>query len=172
MSLGLVLVCTLAPAACSSGGKSSSTKAKASTPPTTAAPAKHGMTVDLVVTGDRPITIQGTKGTCYLRNNGQPSSFVVLASDYPALGPGGSIIAWGPTRLPRQVTVPPNVRVYINGGGMVSPNTGAGVKVGPDDTIVTLSADLGGGLGGSRVDSLSDPTNTLHGHIIGTMRCD
>lgn len=154
---------------CSSGGGAKSTSDSTSSTTSTTRPADH-LHAALMVTGDHPLNITGTKGTCTIPSEGA-ASYVMTADDYPALGPGGDIKVFGPTSVPGSGTVPGNVTAVIGGTGFVSPATGEGVTVRRDDMQVTLNVDLSGGTGGSSVDNVSGAPSPFHIHIAGTLRC-
>jgi hypothetical protein len=171
LTIGLAVVVPIALlAGCSSGGGSKPTSASTRTTTTTRKPSADQLHASLMVTGDRTVSVVGTHGTCTIPEDGA-ASYVMPATDYPALGPGGNIKVFGPTTVPGSGTVPGNVTAVIGGTGYVSPVSGAGLKVRPDDMQVTLNADLSGGAGGSSVDNVNGAPSPFHIHITGTLRC-
>jgi hypothetical protein len=155
----------------SGGGNKAGKKAAVATPPTTAPPTLTGMNVNLVVTGDQPATIQGSKGTCRFPATGLPNTYQVVAADYPQLGSLGSIGVWGPTAIGAAPPIPPTVKMYRNTLGFMSAVANGGITVSADGRRVDVDTDLYGASGGSVDGSLVDPTWTLHGHITGSIRC-
>jgi hypothetical protein len=164
-----VVACGSVLVACDSGdGSSSSTTSSVPlTTPTTAPPAEQRLEGDLVVTGDRSVSLPDATGTCRLPAAGLPKSFTVTS---PALGRGGSIIVFGPTTIPGRGTVPPNVKVFIDGAGLLSPISGTGVTVRPDLQSVELDANLAGSTGGSR-NGATITGRFMRAHVSGTLRC-
>jgi ABC-type Fe3+-hydroxamate transport system substrate-binding protein len=170
IALAVATSCGLFGACSSGGGAEPNAVSTSSTTETTRPPAEERVQAALVVTGDRTLTIAGTKGTCTIPEDGA-ASYVMLATDYPALGPAGDLKAFGPTSVPGSGTVPGDVTAVVGGTGFVSPMTGAGVTVSPDQRLITLNADLSGGAGSSPVGNVNGASSPFHIHIAGTLRC-
>jgi hypothetical protein len=162
----------------SSGGSAGSTTGPAagsttrSTAPAPAAGADRGtggVTVDLVITGDRPATIKGTKGRCDIpADPGVSSIYEFTGADYPELGAGGDFSVAGPQRPtdPEGLTLEASIKALVGDGGFLD-NGGTGIDVSADRTSVTLDADLGGSTGGT----VDKPGTPLHDHVTGTIAC-
>jgi hypothetical protein len=167
-TIGIVIAMT-ALAACDSdgGGSGAASTATPATPATTAPPTTERLTGNLRITGDRPLSLPAVTGECRLPANGLPKAFVVTN---PALGTNGYIAAFGPTTVPGRAPIPPNVKIYANGVGMLSPASGTGMTVAPDQRSVSIDADISGGTGNSRNGALVT-TAFLRGHITGELRC-
>jgi hypothetical protein len=133
------------------------------------------MEVHLLLYGNAPfltMEIKGTKGTCRFPGTGLPQSYTVTAADYSWLGPGGSLTIYGRTEIPgRPGYLPPNIKGYVNGMGLVSPINGAGVQISPDLQSVRVRATMTGGAGISYDTNVDDPTDPLQIKIGGTIRC-
>ncbi len=136
-------------------------------PATSAAPATSGsgkVSVDLVITGDRPATIKGTKGRCIISSSDPLSSgYDFEAADYPSLGANGSFSAEGGqqrTDGSRSFAV---VKASFNGGDFLTfDSSGSGITISANGKNATLDMDLDGG----------DATGTrLAGHVSGTITC-
>jgi hypothetical protein len=162
-----VAVAAVALAACDSDDGGSTTASTAATTATTTPPSVQRLTGNVELTGDRPVSLPTATGECRLPANGLPKAFVVMS---PALGPNGYIAAYGPTTIPGAAPVPPNVKVYVNGVGMLSPASGTGVTVAPDEQSVSFDVNISGGTGNSKNGSPL-PTLFIRGHIAGELRC-
>ena len=157
-------------AGCSSGSSSSTTpKTRPPTPSPTAAKVK-GVLVNLMLTGDRTAVVTGTNGTCKIPPFGAPT-YDFDGSDYPTLGPGGSLSIIGPIVVANGATVPATVKIIMGDVGLLSPQNGAGITVSQNKRNVTLDADVSGGPGVTEDNSLLPPDQSLHAHISGTIRC-
>lgn len=168
----LALTFSVGLTACDSGGGKKAVKV---TPPATPAPpTSRPATVDLTISSDVPylaMPVKGTQGTCYFREGGLAPSYVLDAFQYPQLGAGGGIKVYGTTLVADGRTVPPNVKAFVKGIGLLSSASGRGVTISSDAHTVQLDADLTGGVGGSAATSVDDPTDTLKIHIAGSIRC-
>ena len=156
-------------AGCSSGGSSTTPKTRPPTPTPTAATVK-GVQVNLLLSGDRTAVVTGTKGTCKIPPFGAPT-YDFAGSDYPSLGPGGSLSVIGPLVVANSGSVPPAVKIIMGDVGLLTPQIGAGITVSPNKRNVTLDADVSGGPGVTSDNSILDPNASLHAHISGTIRC-
>jgi hypothetical protein len=156
-------------AGCSSSGSS---KAADTSPTTTSAaggntttaagagPATGSVSVDLVITGQKPATIKGTKGRCSLPSNPSSSSgYDFSGSDYPSLGPGGDFNVAGPQKGPP--AFPSSIKALINGEGYLDTD-GHGITISADSKKVTINADIGGRLTSG---------TTVHELVKGTITC-
>jgi hypothetical protein len=164
-----VVACASVLVACDSDDGASSTPSSSvpRTTATTAAPTEQRLEGNLQVTGDRSVNLPRATGRCRMPTGGLAKSFTVTS---PALGPGGSIIVFGPTTIPGRGTVPPNVKAFIGGAGLLSPISGTGVTVRPDLQTVVLDTGLGGSTGGSR-NGATITGRFMRAHISGTLRC-
>ncbi len=156
-------------AACSSGGGGTTAKTRPPTPVSTAARVK-GVQVNLMMTGDRTAVIVGTAGTCTIPAFGAPT-YMFQGTDYPTLTPGGSLNVSGPIVAENGGRVAPSLKVLMGDVGLLTPQDGTGITVSANKRLVTLDADLSGGVGVSADNSILDPANSLHAHISGTIRC-
>jgi hypothetical protein len=132
---------------------------------TTAAPAPSAsgkVSVDLVITGDRPATIKGTKGRCIISSSDPlSSSYDFTAADYPSLGADGGFGAAGGSPLTGGGHTFPSVKAII-GGAQFGDIDGSGITLAANGKSATLDTDLGGG----------DATGArLTGHVSGTITC-
>ncbi len=151
-------------------GGGSSRSSPHTTPTTSATPAVQGLSVDLTITGAANLAIHGTRGSCSIPTNGAPATYTVSATDYPQLGPSGSIRIFGATTVPGRGDVAPNIVAYINGNGFVSPINGAGVNPSANQHSVQIDAALSSS-SGSSPEILQNPQTQLNAHITGTVRC-
>jgi hypothetical protein len=168
LTAGLILVSTVVVAACDSGGSSTTPQTRRNTPTSTVQKVE-GVSVNLMLTGDRTATIVGTRGSCTIPRFAPPT-YVFNGSDYPTLGPSGSLRVVGPVVVNGTVGVPSAVKVNIDEVGFLSAN-GSGITLSPNHQMVKIDTDLTGGLGGAEDINLNSPDNSLHGHITGTIRC-
>jgi hypothetical protein len=152
---------------CSSGSSSkSSPTSKPGSSATTAggsSAAPTGVKVDLVITGDKPATIKGTKGRCRISNPAMVG-YDFSGADYPALGATGDLSINGPQQNTNGFQEPSNLKLVMPDSGFLDTD-GSGITISADGKHVTLDAAIGGGTG--------DPsaTNTLTDHITGTITC-
>jgi hypothetical protein len=160
-------------AGCSSSGSSGKAKSTGSQTTTTAAGTPAGSTggsgsgtvsVDLVITGDKPVTIKGSKGRCLLPS--EPSlapGYDFASSDYPALGTGGAFSVTGPQKATAggQIALPSSIKALIKGSGFLDTD-GHGITISADRKNVTLDADIGGRLSSGA---------TVHERVKGTITC-
>jgi hypothetical protein len=165
--LGIVVAATAFSACDSDGGSGANANRVPATPATTAPPSMTPLTGRLTMTGDRSLSIPRATGQCRQPTGGLPRSFVVTD---PQLGPGGYVSIYAPTDVPGRGTVPPNVKVFISGTGLISAISGTGVTVAPDQQSATVDVNLGGGTGNSR-NGARIPSAIMRGHISGTLRC-
>jgi hypothetical protein len=156
-------------AGCSSGGSSTTPKTRPRTTTPTAAKVK-GVQVNLMLTGSRTAVVTGSKGTCKIPPFGAPT-YDFEGSDYPSLGPDGSLSVIGPIVVANGGTVPPTVKIIMGDVGLLTPQNGAGITVSQNKRNVTLDADVSGGPGVTEDNSLLPPDASLHAHISGTIRC-
>ena len=157
-------------ASCSSSGSS---KAADTSPTTTtvaggnttsgAGSANGTVSVDLVITGDKPATIKGTKGRCSLPSD--PSlgaGYEFSGSDYPSLGAGGDFSVAGPQqKTATQIGVAASIKAIIKGSGYLSTG-GHGITISADRKKVTLNVDIGG---------ITSSGTTIHELVKGTITC-
>jgi hypothetical protein len=151
------------------GGTSASGSSSPGGSQTTSGSGSGTVTVDLVITGDRPFTIKGTKGRCRIpSDNTLGSGYDFIGADYPSLGAGGAFSVEGPQLATAggQTAFPANIKVIIKGGGLANIG-GSGITLSADRKKVTLNVGLGGSTGGT----LSNPGTPLHGHVTGTITC-
>jgi hypothetical protein len=130
----------------------------------TAASAGSGsskVAVDLVITGDRPATIHGTKGRCVISTSDPlSSSYDFTTADYPSLGATGGFGAEGGQLLSGNRGYP-SIKASI-GGGDFSFQGPTGITLSANGKTATFDADLDGG----------DATGAhLSGHVTGTVTC-
>jgi hypothetical protein len=170
-----VLVAGISLGACSSSGSSKaapgatgSTSTTSRNPAGGSGTAAGGVRVDLVITGDRPVTIKGTKGRCDMPSNATLSSgYEFTAADYPVLGAGGVFNVAGPQRaIPGQIGLAASIKVLIADVGFLDTD-GSGITVSADRKTVALDADLSGSTAGTP----SVPGTPLHDHVTGTIAC-
>jgi hypothetical protein len=157
-------------AGCSSGGSSTTAKTRPRTTTPTAAKVKS-VQVNLALTGSRAAVVAGTAGTCKIPPYGAPT-YDFEGSDYPSLGPDGSLSVIGPLVVANGGSVPPTVKIIMGDVGLLSPQNGAGITVSQNKRSVTLDADVSGGPGVTEDNSLLPPNTSLHAHISGTIRCN
>jgi hypothetical protein len=122
------------------------------------------VSVDLVITGDKPATIKGSKGRCSLPSNSSSSSgYDFSGSDYPSLGPGGDFSVTGPQQATAggQLAFKSSIKALISGSGFLATN-GRGITVSADRKKVTINADIGG---------TSSSGTTVHELVKGTISC-
>ncbi len=139
----------------------------ASSPSGNAGPSRTGgngtsgssVTVDLVITGDRPAVVKGTKGRCVLIHS---PSYEFSGADYPDLGTGGDVSIVGPMNPGG----PPSLKALIGDGGFLDTD-GGGIHISPDQKTVTVDQDLNGSLPGT----MEHPGAPLHDHVRGTITC-
>ncbi len=167
--VGSVVVVGVFLAGCSSDGGSSTPDTTRPTP-TSTIPEVTGVSVDLLVSGDRVAAVKGSRGTCTIPPFGAPS-YDFDGSDYPDLGPEGELSVVGPVIVNGVVGVPASVQATIGEVGLVSSRTGAGIRLSQNMRVVTIDAELSGGLGGAEDINPNPPDNSLHGRITGTIRC-
>jgi hypothetical protein len=155
-------------AGCSSSGSSkaadtsptTTTAAGNTTAGNTAGSGSGTVSVDIVITGERPATIKGTKGQCSLPSNEtSPAGYNFSGSDYPSLGAGGNFGVTGPQKGPP--AFPSSIKVLINGGGYLDTD-GHGITISADRKKVTINADIGG---------LTSSGTTVHELVKGTITC-
>lgn len=166
---GCLIGALVAFAGCSSGSSATTPKTRPTTPTPTAATVK-GVQVNLLLSGDRTAVVTGTKGTCKIPPFGAPT-YNFDGSDYPSLGPGGSLSVIGPIVVANGGTVPATVKIIMGDVGLLTPQIGAGITVSSNKRVVTLDADVSGGPGVTSDINLNSPDNSLHAHIAGTIRC-
>jgi hypothetical protein len=170
----LAVPALLAGSACNSKSSKSSSSSSSSTPTTTApkkTAAKGGVTVDLVITGQDPAVIKGTKGSCGVSQNETWGDYNFVAADYPGLGPNGVFSLESPNGVTR-IAMMKNI---VNGHVLTEEPEGSGMTFSDRFHKVTIDADL------TRGESPpSDPNNeqsglTKHivtGHVAGTIVCN
>ncbi len=147
--LGAAVIALIA-AACSSTSSPTSSQTPGGS---TSRASGSGVTVNLVVTGNHPATIQGTKGTC---NRGATSGMYFFeAKDYPSLGTNGVFqVSYNPGASGTETKA---IKAVIDGKGALEFSTQPGVTI-------TFSADH------KHVDIDSDLKPDL-GHVKGTIDC-
>jgi hypothetical protein len=159
-------------AGCSSSGSS---KAADTSPTTTTAAGNTGagstagsgsgtVAVDLVITGDKPATIKGSKGRCSLPSNQTiGAGYDFSGSDYPSLGAGGDFSVAGPQQATAagQIALPSNIKALIKGSGYLDTD-GHGITISADRKKVTINADIGG---------MTSSGTTIHELVKGTITC-
>ena len=123
-----------------------------------------------MLSGDRAAALVGTEGSCVIPAFGAPT-YDFAGTDYPNLGPSGSLKIVGPVIVNGVVGVPASTQVTIGDVGLLSPLNGAGITLSKNKRVVTLDAELTGGPGGADDINLNSPDNSLHAHIAGTIRC-
>jgi hypothetical protein len=155
-------------AGCSSNGGTTTPKTRPSTP-TSTTPRVRDVQANLMLTGDRTAVLAGTEGKCTIPAFGAPT-YELDGSDYPGLGPDGSLRVTGPIVVANG-SVPPTAKVLIGDVGLLTPQDGAGVTVSSNKRVVTLDADLSGGPGVTEDINLQPPDSTVHAHLAGTIRC-
>ena len=167
---GCLIGAVVVVAGCSSGGSSTTAKTRPRTTTPTEAQVKS-VQVNLALTGDRAAVVAGTAGTCQIPPYGAPT-YDFEGSDYPSLGPDGSLSVIGPVVVANGGTVPATVKIIMGDVGLLTPQTGAGITVSQNKRSVTLDADVSGGPGVTEDINLAPPDASLHAHISGTIRCN
>jgi hypothetical protein len=164
-----VAIAVTAVAACDSGGKGSTSASTIlpATTATTARPTTQPLTGNVQITGDATVSLPAATGECRQPRGGLPKEFVVTSA---ALGPSGNVTAFGETEVPDRPPLAPNVKIYVNGMGLLSPVSGTGVTVAADQQSVELDTDLTGGTGNS-ANGAQITTRFLKAHITGRLRC-
>ena len=146
-------------------GKSTTTAAGSHTTTTAGAgSANSTVSVDLVITGDKPATIKGSKGRCSLPSNSSLSSgYDFSGSDYPSLGAGGNFNVTGPQQATAggQLAFKSSIKALINGAGFLDTD-GHGITISADRKKVTINADIGG---------MTSSGTTIHELVKGTITC-
>jgi hypothetical protein len=158
----------LAAGCSSSGGSKPATSTSTST--TTTKPKATDAVFNVVITGDRPATITGAKGSCSIDGDSAPQ-YSLSSTDYPALGPSGELSVTGKTVVPGSDPVPASLKLVVADAGFLAPSTGAGITIKPNQKVVMLDTDLSGGVSGENDANINDPDNSLHGHITGSITC-
>jgi hypothetical protein len=151
------------------GGGNLATTTSAGSNPAKSASGGTAVTVDLVVTGDRPFTIKGTKGSCSIPSNDSlVSSYNFTGDDYPSLGAKGIFSVAGPQKATAggQLAFAASIKALIKGAGFLD-TAGRGITVSADRTKVTLDTDISGGTAGT----ISNPGTPLRDHVTGTITC-
>jgi hypothetical protein len=166
-AVGLVVALTALTACDSGGGSTTASTIVPATPATTAPPTVQTLSGNLRITGDSSVALPDATGECRLHPKGLPKEFVVRSS---ALGINGFVAVFGPMEVPGRGPIPANVKVYAGGKGYVSPTSGTGVTVAPDQQSATVDVDVTGVTGGSRNGALIT-TGLLKAHITGRLRC-
>lgn len=149
-------------------GSKSSTKTSvgsgAGATSTTAKPASAAAgsvkSVDLVMTGQDPATVKGTKGTCSIRPT--QTGYDFESDAYPSLGTPGaiSIIRMGSSGTAE-------LKILINGNYLFDMSRGQGITISSDNKHVDVDVDLTrGSVAGSGAPS------TMSGHLKGTIDCN
>lgn len=154
---------------CTSDGGSTTTETRPPTPTATAAKV-DGVQVNLMLSGARIGAIVGTQGSCKIPAFGPPT-YDVMGSDYPGLGPEGSVHVSGPIVVANGGTLPATAKILIGDIGLLAPPEGTGITVSRNKRLVTLDADVTGGPGVTEDINLAPPDSTVHAHITGTIRC-
>jgi hypothetical protein len=148
----------------SSDGSATTTSAKATA--TTAAGA--GFKVDLILSGEDPAVIRGTKGRCNIYTGPDApasSGYEFLAADYPSLGPGGYLSFEGTHVNGVGAQQPAGLyKTNVNGHELVNAGpAGAGVTMSADRKHLIVDLDVARASG--------TPTPPITGHIKGSIDC-
>jgi hypothetical protein len=162
VSVGLV--------ACKSDDGSTPPKTVPKTTTTSGAPKVKGVQVNLMLSGDRTAAIVGTKGSCEIPAFGAPV-YEFKGSDYPDLGPAGSVRISGPVEVANGGTVPATARILIGDIGLLAPLDGAGITVSSSGRLVSVDTSLAGGPGITPDNGTAPPDSTVQARLTGTIRC-
>jgi hypothetical protein len=164
-----VVACASLLAACNSGNGASTTGTIPAVTVSTKPYSFKKLRADLQITGSDTFTVKGVVGQCRYPAAGLPVAYSITG--LPQLGRAGSITVWGPTHAPGVGTIEGNVKALINGVGLISPNSGAGVTVHPDLQAVDLNADATGVSTGASFGGVQVAAGLRSDHIAGTIRC-
>jgi hypothetical protein len=116
--------------------------------------------VDLVMTGQDPATVKGTKGRCSI--GATQAGYDFGSDDYPSLGTQAGI-----SILRMSSSGTPQLKILINGNYLFDMSNGQGIKISADNKHVDVDLDLThGSVAGSGQPS------TTSGHLKGTIDCN